>query len=139
MENRRLVHKYLGITIDYLIVGKVVFTIFNYLEDVIVECAKDLKNSCSYYPGNDQLFKVLQDSPRLPPKDAEPFYCHVTRLLFVSKRAKPNIQVCVAFICTQVKSPTEQDYRKLGTVISYLEETVHQLLVIGADNNGIST
>ena len=46
-------HKYLGITIDYLIAGKVVFTVFDYLEDVIVEAAEDLKNSCSYYPGNN--------------------------------------------------------------------------------------
>ena len=53
------------ITIDYLIAGKVVFTIFDYLEDVIMEVADDLKNSCSYYPGNDQLFKVDDDSQRL--------------------------------------------------------------------------
>ena len=58
-------YKYLGITIDYSIAGKVVFTIFDYLEDVIMEVADDLKNSCSYYPGNDQLFKVDDDSQRL--------------------------------------------------------------------------
>ena len=41
-ENKGLVHKYLGITINYSIPGKVVFTLFNYLEDVIIEAAKDL-------------------------------------------------------------------------------------------------
>ena len=59
--NRGLVHKYLGVTINYLIAGKVVFTMFDYLEDVIVECAEDLKNSHSYYPGKNQLFKVVED------------------------------------------------------------------------------
>ena len=49
-ENRELVHEYLGIIIDYSIMGKVIFMMFNYLEDVSVECAEDLKNSCSYYP-----------------------------------------------------------------------------------------
>ena len=34
-ENKGLVHEYLGITIDYSILGKSVFTMFNYLEDVI--------------------------------------------------------------------------------------------------------
>ena len=43
MENKELVHEYLGITIDYLIAGKVLFTMFDYLEDVIVRAAKDLK------------------------------------------------------------------------------------------------
>ena len=51
-ENRELIHEHLGITIDYSILGKVVSTIFDYLEDVIVETAEDIKNSCSYYPGN---------------------------------------------------------------------------------------
>ena len=67
-------HEYLGITIDYLIAGKVVFTMFNYLEDVIVEAAKDLKNSCSYYPGNNQLMKVDYNPPSLSTKDAELFH-----------------------------------------------------------------
>ena len=80
---------------------------FDYLEDVIVEAAKDLKNSCSYYPGNNQLMKVDYDSPSLSTKDAKLFHRHVARLLFASKRAKPDIQVCVAFLCTRVKSPNK--------------------------------
>ena len=47
--------------------------------------------------------------------------------------------MCVAFLCTRVKSPNEQDYKKLGKVISYLKETVHLPLVIGANNNGTLT
>ena len=35
-----------------------------------------------------------------------------------------------------MKAPTEQDYKKLGRVISYLKETVHLLLVIGENNSG---
>ena len=69
-ENKGLImHQYLGITIDYLIAGKVVFTMFDYLDDGIVEDADDLKNGCSYYPGNNQLFKVDDNSPRLLQKD----------------------------------------------------------------------
>ena len=51
-ENKGPVHEYLGITIDYSIPRKVVFTMFDYLEDVIVEASKDLQHSRSYYPGN---------------------------------------------------------------------------------------
>ena len=53
---------------------KAVFTMFDYLEDVIVEAAEDLKNSRSYYPTNNQLMKVDQDSPSLSPSDAELFH-----------------------------------------------------------------
>ena len=138
IENKGLVHEYLGITIDYSIAGKVVFTMFNYLEDVIMEAADDLKNSRSYYPGNNQLFKVDDDSPRLLQKDADIFHCHVARLLFASKRAS-DIQVCVEFLCTRVKSPTEQDYKKLGRVIRYQHETVHLSLVKDAEDSKILT
>ena len=53
--------------------------------------------------------------------------------------AGPDIQVCVIFLCTRVKSPIEHDYKKLGSVISYLKETVHLPLVIGADGSGTLT
>ena len=68
--------------------------------------------------------------------DAALFHRHVARLLFASKRAGPDIQVCVTFLCTRVKAPTEQDYNKLGKVISYLKETVHLPLVVGGDDSG---
>ena len=83
--------------------------------------------------------KVDYDSPGLSQKDADIFHHHIARLLFASKRARPNIQVCVTFLCTRVKSPTEQDYKKLRRVISYLEETVPLPLVIGVDSSGFLT
>lgn len=36
-ESTGLVHQYLGMTIDYSLVDKVVFTMFDYLEDIIVK------------------------------------------------------------------------------------------------------
>ena len=98
-----------------------------------------MKNSRSYYHRNDQLSNVDYKSPSLPSKDAELFHRHVARLLVASKRARPDIPMCVAFLCTRVKSPTEQDYKKLGRVISDLKNTIHLPLVIGADDNGTLT
>ena len=106
-ESKGLIHEYLGIKIDYSIPCRGVFTMFGYLEDVIVEASQDLKNSCSYYPGNDSLMKVDEDSPKLPTNDADLFHSHIAILLFASKRARPNIQVCMAFLCRRIKAPTE--------------------------------
>ena len=88
-----------------------------------------------YYTRNDSLSKVDYNPPSLLTKVAKLFHRHVTRLLFASKRARPDIHVCVAFLCTRVKAPTEQDYKKLGKVISYLKETIHLPLVFGADDS----
>ena len=55
------------------------------------------------------------------------------RLLFAAKRARPDIQVAVAYLCTRVREPTEDDYLKLTRVIQYLRNTVHLPLIIGWD------
>ena len=88
----------LGITIDYSIPHKVVFIMIDYLEDMIVEANKDLKNSRLYYPGNDLLMKVDYNSPSLPTKDAEFFHPHIVRLLFASNRARPDTGLCFIFM-----------------------------------------
>ena len=54
-EVKGLVHEYLGIIIDHSVSSKVVFTMFDYLEDVIVETDEDMKNSCLYYPEKNCL------------------------------------------------------------------------------------
>ena len=135
-ESRGFVHEYLVITIDYLLPGKVVFTMFNYLEDIIVEAPDDLKKSCLYYPGNERILKMNPESPKLSQKQVELLHGILARLLFASKRARPDIQVCVPFLCTRVKSPTEEDYEKLGRVIIYLKNAIHIPLIVGADNSG---
>ena len=62
---------------------------------MIIECAEDLKKNHSYYQGNDQLFKVDKDSPKLPPEDVELLHRNAARQLYPSKREKPDIKsVC---------------------------------------------
>ena len=90
-EKKGLIHKHLGIMIDHSILRKVIFTMFDYLEDVIVEANKDLKNSRLYYLGNDSLMKVDYNSSSLLTKDAKLFHHHVARLLFATKRARSYI------------------------------------------------
>ena len=85
------------------------------------------------------MINLHHDSQSLSIKDTGLFHQHVARLLVASKRARPDIQVCVAFLYTRVISPNEQDYKKLGRVIGYLKETVHLPLVIGANDSGTLT
>ena len=60
-------------------------------------------------------------------------------LLFACKQARPDIQVAVAFLCTRMKAPTEEDYLKLTRVIKYLQQTIHLRLLIGWDESGVLT
>ena len=44
-------------------------------------------------------------------------------LLFVSKRARPDIQVAIAFLSTRTTKSDNDDWKKLGRVIGYLKAT----------------
>jgi hypothetical protein len=130
-----LIHDYLGITIDYSETKKVKFTMYDYLEDILSEMPDDM-NGTSPTPANDRLFEVDDDSPPLNEKEADFFHRTTARLLFAAKRARPDLQVAIAYLCTRVKSPNQSDYRKLTRVIKYLRLTIFIPLVLGWDGTG---
>ena len=87
-------------------------------------------------PATRNLFTVNDDGIKLGKKDANAFHRNVARLLFLSKRARPDIQTAIAFLCRRVKSPDIDDNKKLGRVMRYLRDTVFLPLVLGWDKSG---
>ena len=51
------------------------------------------------------------------------FYHLVARLLFLTKQARPDILMAVAFLTTWVQSPDCDDYKKHAKVLNYLQST----------------
>jgi hypothetical protein len=129
------VHDYLGITIDYSQKSKVLFTMYDYLEDILEDMPDDM-NGTSPTPASDNLFEVDEDSPPLNEKESDFFHRTTARLLFAAKRARPDLQVAIAYLCTRVKSPNRSDYRKLTRVIKYLRLTISIPLILGWDGTG---
>jgi hypothetical protein len=87
-------------------------------------------------PAANHLFVVNNTDPKkLEPKLAEMFHHNVAKLLFLCKRARPDIQTSVAFLCTRVKDPDLDDYRKLTRTMRYLRGTRYLPLTLEADNN----
>jgi hypothetical protein len=130
-----LIHDYLGITIDYSEVNRVKFTMYDYLEDILDEMPDDM-NGTAPTPASANLFDVDEDSTLLNEKESDFFHRTTARLLFAAKRARPDLQVAVAYLCTRVKAPNQSDYRKLARVIKYLRLTIFIPLVLGWDGTG---
>ena len=87
-ETSGVIHDYLGLTIDFLWDGKVVFSMFDYLEDIIVEAPVDLKDGPRHKtPESKKLFNFDKDSPMLCQVRADLFHQLLAWLLFASKRA----------------------------------------------------
>jgi hypothetical protein len=70
----------------------------------------------------------------LSEEQARYFHHAVAQLLFISTRARRDIQTAVAFLTTRVKRPDEDDWGKLKRVLQYLFGTKHMKLTLTIDD-----
>jgi hypothetical protein len=61
----------------------------------------------------------------------------VAQLLFMSSRARRDIQTAVAFLTTRVKRPDKDNWGKLKQVLKYLNCTRYLKLRLNVDNLGM--
>ena len=135
-ERRGKVHEYLGMTIDYSTQDKVTFKMFDYITDIIESLPDDMKGS-AISPASNFLFRVDETNMnKLDKQGMELFHHYTAQLLFLSKRARPDLQTAVAFLCTRVHEPDSDDYGKLARVMKYLQQTPHLPLILGSDGKG---
>ncbi len=130
---RGKVHDYLGMTLDYTQAGKVAIRMDDYTQDIVGEARDDMAGVANT-PAGDHLFTINDTPEMLSKADAEYFHHMTARLLFLAKRARPDIQTPVAFLSTRVKAPDRDDYKKLGRIIKYLRNTPNLCLTLEVDN-----
>jgi hypothetical protein len=71
-------------------------------------------------PAAQYLFQVSESAELLGMKEREDFHSTVQRLLYISKRARPDILTAISFLTTRVTRPTIEDQKKLIRVLQYL-------------------
>lgn len=90
-------------------------------------------------PAANHLYDVNTDDPVfLNEDDASYFHTMVAKLLFLGKRARPDILQAISFLTTRVKKPDQDDYKKLSRVIQYLRSCPHLPLALEADEMSIA-
>lgn len=89
------------------------------LKDIIASF-RSLPNATN--PCTPQLFDDI-DSPLLSHHDAEFFHSTVAKLLYCAKRVLPALLLPISYLCTRVKSPTENDFQKLVRIVAYLSKS----------------
>ena len=131
---RGKVHDYLGMTFDYSEKGKVKIDMIDYMASMIDDVSSELKpTGTAETPAADDLFAV-GDSPSLDPARAEEFHTIVAKGLFACKRARPDIHTAIAVLCTRVKNPNEDDWRKLKRLLKYCNGTRQDKLILWSDD-----
>jgi hypothetical protein len=145
--HRGKVHKYLGMTLDFLHKGQCTVTMHDYLDGILkaYDAAIDKhKNGFlpimrQHYetPAPDNLFTVNEDCEKLPEYMATDFHTIVAKTLYVTKRARSDTCLSIAFLATRVRAPNIDDWEKLCHLMEYLRKDHTWPLVLGAKNNGL--
>ena len=126
-------HKYLGMILDYSETGTVQIDMSDYVEKIIEEFPENIVTTAKT-PAGEHLFKADAQSPKLNNKKAEDFHTTIAKCLFLCKRSRPDIQVAVAYLCTRVKSPDEDNWKKLVRLVQYLNGTIELSLKLNASD-----
>ncbi len=137
--HHRKVHNYLDMIFDCSSEGKVMVTMMEYIKNIIKDFPEEIVGT-KMSPVADHLFAVRDPSLAkvLPEEQAMAFHRTMAQLLFLSARARQDIQPATAFLTNRVRSPGEDDWGKVKRVLSYLKGTLHMPLILLADSLTLS-
>ena len=128
---RGKVHDYLGMTLDFSSPGKFTVDMRAYLNEVLRDLPEEFLGTATS-PAADHLFKTRENAVKLDKTRADLFHHVTAQLLFACKRGRPDISTAISFLCTRVKSPDEDDYKKLIRVVRYVRRTIFLKLTMEA-------
>ena len=135
--NRGDAHTFLGMNIKIRADRKIEIEMKDQLQETI-DTFKNFDN-CTMdeivtSPAQKHLRDVNESCTRLDGKKADIFHSIVATLLWIMKRARPDIEVPVSFLCSRVSKSDEDDWKKLRRVLTYVQCTIDDVRVIGAES-----
>jgi hypothetical protein len=133
VTTRGNVHDYLGMKLDFSENGKVQVLMQEYIQEMLDNLPADMSGEAAT-PAGPHLFTVNDKCEKLDEADSDMFHHNTAKLLFLSRRARPDIQTAVAFLTTRVKAPDKDDYKKLRRCMQYLRGTIDLILTLEADD-----
>ena len=113
---------------DYVLKRFDVFELFE--EKISKEASTDTKSN---------LFKLIENSNGLDKDRDEGFHHVFYKLLYVSKRARLDIDLAIFFLCTRVTCNTEEDWEKWRRFLHYLHGTINIERIIGVGKGELGT
>lgn len=81
-------------------------------------------------PASPNLFEQDDESPLLQQHQSDDFHSIVATILFMAKRARPELLCATSYLTTKVKAPTVQDWGKLRKLVSFIAGTKEKGLVL---------
>ena len=101
--------------------------------DLFPEDVSKIVNS----PAADHLFDINPDCERLTEDKRKLLHSITAKLLYVGKRARPDILVPISFLTSRVTIADIDDWKKLKRLLCYLYNTKDLPLILGIDKLSI--
>ena len=76
------------------------------------------------------MFTVDDKVMALVEEERKVFHSTTAKLLYLAKRARPDILTVVSFLCTRVQGTMTEDQSKLARVLGYLKGTQDRTLLL---------
>ena len=119
-------HSYLGMQIK-LFDGYTTIDMIHYIEKMLTEVNSEKTFAT---PATKKIFDVDETAVVLNEEERKKFHTLVAKILFLSKRARPEISTANSFLCTRVTKATVEDKRKLYRLLGFLRGTKDVVLTL---------
>ena len=107
----------------------------NYIGKILDDIPEYIKGESATTAAH-HIFDIAKDATKLSQANADLFHHFVAQLLYLSNRARPDIQLSVPFLCTIVRGPDTDGYKKLVRVMTYIQGTIGLPLIFSIDKSG---
>ncbi len=122
---------YVGMTFNYIIPKQVSITMENIDRSILSECGVWPPRAP---PAAATLFDT-RDAPKATAEEVKFFRTFVAKLLYLSKRVRPECLAAVAFLTARVHEVDEDDMGKLRRLIGYLRATQNRGIMLRIGDN----
>jgi hypothetical protein len=85
-------------------------------------------------PATKSLFLVNEKCEQLDEAKSEIFHSVVAKLLFIMKRARPDLEPTISFLMKRVSKSDTDDWKKLKRCLGFIQGTIDDRRILGADS-----
>ena len=125
---------YLGMDLEFEGDGGVSVSMFKHIDSALKDFPEEIKGKAAT-PAANHLFDIREEGAKpLSPQVADQFHHSAAQLLFISARARRDLQTTVSFLTTRVKEPDNDDLGKLRRAMKYINGTRRLKLKLKIDS-----
>ncbi len=130
---------YLGMILDFTNDGYAKVTMDGMIEAIMSDHLGE-DHRVTPTPCTESLFSITDASPLLTERARVTFHTAVAKMLYVSKRVRPDCLTTVGFLVTRVTKATEEDQDKLQRLLRYVSQSHtanHKGIILHIGDEGV--